>query len=164
VRAALAYTALGVALLGLSMIANPRPRLVWNTTESAPVGLNRVGSGAAVSRGDLVLAKMPASLCRPAARRRYLPTTVPLVKRIAEFDGDVVCASGNRVAVNGVSVAQRLSHDRAGRPLPQWEGCHNLDREVFLLMQDVSASFDGRYFGPVPASSIIGRLAPLWIE
>ncbi|NJO35955.1 MAG: S26 family signal peptidase, partial [Rhodospirillales bacterium] len=36
--------------------------------------------------------------------------------------------------------------------------------EVFLLMEGVADSFDGRYFGPVPTASIIGRLAPLWTE
>jgi conjugative transfer signal peptidase TraF len=163
-RAALALTALGVALTSIPMIANPRPRLVWNATESAPVGLYRVDPAAAVSRGDLVLAKLPASLRRLAARRRYLPSNVPLVKRVAALDGDVVCAWGNTVAANGMPVARRLFDDRAGRPLPHWEGCRILDREVFLLMQDVPASFDGRYFGPVPASSVLGRLAPLWTE
>jgi type IV secretory pathway protease TraF len=31
-----------------------------------------------------------------------------------------------------------------------------------LLMPGVPASFDGRYFGPIRASAVIGKLVPLW--
>jgi type IV secretory pathway protease TraF len=60
-------------------------------------------------------------------------------------------------------VAETLLIDRAGRPIPAWRGCPTLARdEVILLMADVPASFDGRYFGPTPSAAIIGRLVPLW--
>lgn len=163
-RVAFASTAIGTSLLALSTIADPDPRLAWNATQSAPVGLYHVDSDAAISRGDLVLAHTPRSVRRLAAQRRYLPAKVPLIKRLAARDGDVVCAVADTVSINGVPVAQRLSHDRAGRALPRWQGCRVLDGEIFLLMEDEPASFDGRYFGPVPASSVIGRLTPLWTE
>jgi len=52
--------------------------------------------------------------------------------------------------------------DREGRPLPAWQGCRPLaPGEVFLLMANIPASFDGRYFGPIPRAAIIGRLVPL---
>jgi len=79
--------------------------------------------------------------------------------------GDVVCAFGDAISIDGRPIATRLRRDRMGRPLPGWSGCRRLgDGEVFLLMEGVADSFDGRYFGPVPASSIIGRLVPLWTE
>jgi type IV secretory pathway protease TraF len=36
--------------------------------------------------------------------------------------------------------------------------------EVFLMNWEVRDSLDGRYFGPVPASSVIGRALPLWTD
>ena len=36
--------------------------------------------------------------------------------------------------------------------------------EVFLMNPGVPDSLDGRYFGPLPASSIIGRAAPVWTD
>jgi type IV secretory pathway protease TraF len=36
------------------------------------------------------------------------------------------------------------------------------DGEVFLMNWLSADSLDGRYFGPLPAASIIGRAAPLW--
>ena len=163
-RAVLALALLGLGLIGLAVLARPAPRLVWNASASAPVGLYRVLPGNA-ARGDLVLVRTPDSMRQLAAERGYLPQNVPLVKRVAAASGDIVCAAGDAISINGRVVAERLARDRLARPLPTWSGCHVLDgAEAFLLMEGVSDSFDGRYFGPVPTADIIGRLVPLWVE
>lgn len=163
-RAILALTSLGLGLIGLATLARPAPWLVWNASASAPTGFYRVLPGNAV-RGDLVLVRTPNSVQQLAAERGYLPANVPLVKRIVAARGDVVCAVGDAISANGRVVAERRTRDRLGRPLPSWSGCHLLDSgEVFLLMEGVADSFDGRYFGPTPTAAIIGRLAPLWVE
>ena len=163
-RAVLALALLGLGLIGLATLARPAPWLVWNASASAPIGLYRVLPGKPV-RGDLVLVRTPDSVRQLAAERGYLPQNVPLVKRVAAAGGDVVCAADDVISVNGRVVAERLARDRLGRPLPSWSGCHLLDGgEAFLLMEGVSDSFDGRYFGPVPTAAIIGRLVPLWVE
>jgi conjugative transfer signal peptidase TraF len=152
----------GVAATGFPALIHPVPRLVWNASASVPVGLYIVLSGKP-SRGDLVLVHTPDSVRQLAAERGYLPANVPLIKRIVAAGGDVVCATGNVIFINGHAAAGRLARDRLGRLLPSWSGCHLLDSgEVFLLMRGVTDSFDSRYFGPVPATMIIGRLAPLW--
>ena len=61
--------------------------------------------------------------------------------------------------------ATRLTAIVLGRSLPGWEGCRIVaDDEVFLMNWRSEYSFDGRYFGPLPASTIVGRADPLWIE
>jgi conjugative transfer signal peptidase TraF len=140
------------------------PWLVWNVSASAPIGLYRVIHDNAAP-GDLVLVHAPESVQQLAEERDYLPSKVPLVKRIAAARGDTVCAAGNAIFINRRRVAERLTTDRLGRPLPSWSGCHLMDEdEVFLLMEDVADSFDSRYFGPIPIAAIIGKLVPLWIE
>jgi conjugative transfer signal peptidase TraF len=162
-----AYATLVFGLTMLSVLATsatlvPTPRIVWNASASAPVGFYWRVAGAP-SRGDLVLARAPLWARRLAAERHYLPLNVPIVKRVAAVAGDVVCASGDAISIDGRVVAHRLASDRMSRPLPQWEGCETLGAgEFFLLMADVPASFDGRYFGVTERRDIIGRLMPLW--
>jgi len=142
-----------------------RAQIIWNVTASAPIGLYRVIHQPRYLRGDLVLVKVSPSIAKFAAQRGYLSAGVPLVKRIAAVAGDTVCADGDGVFIDGKFVAARLSADGAGRPLPSWSGCRTLKRdEVFLLMEGVRTSFDGRYFGPTNTSQIIGRLEPLWVR
>lgn len=153
---------LGIAGLAATIVAPPRPRLLWNASASAPVGLYHVSPGAALERGDLVIARVPPRARRLAADRRYLPMNVPLVKRIAALPGDRVCAVGSQLFVNGRSVAVRRATDGQGRPMPWLHGCLTLgDGRLLLLIRD-PASFDGRYFGPTRSSEVIGKASLIW--
>ena len=159
-----------VALVGLALVAlaapvllDPAPRLVWNASESAPVGLWAIAPGAPVRVGDMVLAEPPPAARSLAAARRYLPANVPLIKRVAAADGDRVCAAGAWLSVNGRPVALRRAADRFGRPLPRWRGCGRLDDGAVLLLTPAPDSFDGRYFGPVGRAAILGKATPLWL-
>ncbi|HEY5237991.1 MAG TPA: conjugative transfer signal peptidase TraF [Rhizomicrobium sp.] len=155
----------GFAAFAACMEPRATPWLVWNATPSAPVGLYTVMPKQHYERGALVLVHTPASVRTLAAERRYIPANVPLVKRIAAAAGDKICAQGEVISINGHAVANRLHVDRRGRRLPAWLGCLALGpNNVFLLMKDVPDSFDGRYFGAVPTSSIIGRMSPLWMR
>ncbi|MBU6298653.1 MAG: S26 family signal peptidase [Alphaproteobacteria bacterium] len=158
-RAILTATSLAIA----SIFAAKSPCLVWNVTASAPVGLYAVSPAEPLRIGELVLAEPPASARQLAANRGYLPEHVPLVKRIAALERDRICSIGNRILIDDRAVAIRLAFDTHHRPLPAWYGCRALGRgEVFLLMADVPDSFDGRYFGPVERSAILGKLRLLW--
>ncbi|MGK9232226.1 S26 family signal peptidase [Inquilinus limosus] len=162
-RHVLALGGAGLGLLGLAALGRPAPLVVYNASASAPIGFYWVRPAGVFRRGDLVLARTPEALRRLAAERGYVPSTVPLVKRIAALAGDTVCALGHVVAIDGRPVAAQRQADGRGRPLPAWTGCRMLAAgDVFLLMEDVPDSFDGRYFGVSPAVDVIGRLVPLW--
>lgn len=151
------------SLVGVTIIAPPAPRLVWNVTASAPTGLYAVTPDAAPSAGDMVIARVPEAMRRMAAVRHYIPANVPLVKRVMGAPGDTVCASGPGVFVNGRHVADRLAVDGRGRVMSWWSGCLPLrDGDYFLLMPGASASFDGRYFGITRRSDILGKAHLLW--
>ncbi|WP_144224680.1 S26 family signal peptidase [Mesorhizobium amorphae] len=163
-RKLIAVTATGLSLLAFGAVIKPSPRLVWNVSASAPIGLYRVVSGTPL-RGDLVVAHPPKFIAGLAAERGYLPTSVPLVKRVAALPREHVCAFYEAIIIGGEIVARRLRTDRQGRQLPWWNGCRALGpEEFFLLGVDSANSFDSRYFGPVPVKNIIGRVVPLWTE
>lgn len=152
----------GLVLLVAPPVYGPAPRLVWNASPSAPIGLYWVWPGDAPARGEMAIAWAPQRWRTLAAERHYIPVNVPLVKRVAALRGDLACASGPRVWVNGMPVATRLARDPSGRPLPWWEGCRRLGPSEYLLLMDAPGSFDGRYFGISTRADLVGRARLLW--
>ena len=159
----IAIISAGIILVGLTIAFPPAPRLVWNASASAPIGLYAVTPGATVEPGDMVIARVPDPSRMMAAERRYIPANVPLVKRVAAAAGDEVCALGQEIFINGTWVVERRAADASGRPLPWWSGCVRLrGRQLFLLMSDSPGSFDGRYFGVTDGGLVVGKARLLW--
>ena len=142
----------------------PLPKLLWNATASTPVGLYRLQPINALNNGDLVAALPPEPVASFLAQGGFLPRGVPLLKHVAALAGQTICRAGNTVTIDGVTIGIALDRDHLGRPLPRWSGCRRLrPGEIFLMNAGVPDSLDGRYFGPLPITSIIGRATPLWL-
>lgn len=162
-RRCTAVIGLAVAALSWTVVTPPAPRLLWNASASAPIGLYRVEPQTMPERGDWVIAWPPIGARSLAASRRYLPTGVPLVKRVAAGIGDTVCATGSAIRINGAKVALRRNVDGNGRQLPLWQGCVRLGQgALFLLTSERPDSFDGRYFGVSKRADVIGKAVLLW--
>ena len=158
----LAILGAGVALVLVSAALPPAPRLVWNASASAPIGLYSVTPRAWADIGDLVVAWPPERYRGLAAKRRYLPLNVPLVKRVAAFGGDKVCARGQRISINDKPVVRRAQTDAKVRAMPAWSGCIRLHGRQLFLLNDNPESFDGRYFGVTEPKDLIGKASLLW--
>ncbi len=159
----------GLAALAWASFASPLPRLVYNPSDSVPVGWYRIDPTSrradALPVGSIVLARLPADTAVLAAQRGYLPAHVPLLKRVGAVSPQLVCMADGIVHIDGVPVAAALPADRMGRPLRTWHACRRLrPGELFLLSTTNPASFDSRYFGPIPAANVIGVAYPLWLE
>lgn len=160
----LAMTA-GASTMAFTMLAQHPPRLIWNASASVPIGLYSVQPVTHPAVTDLVVVRPPQALLWFLAEGGYLPRNVPLLKRIAALSGQQVCRTGAVVTVDRLPLGDALQHDRRGRPLPVWQGCTTLAADqVFLLNADRPDSLDGRYFGPIPRDSIVGRASPIWTE
>jgi conjugative transfer signal peptidase TraF len=162
-RVLFALTALGLILLGTSALSGIPLRLIWNVSASMPRGLYWVQPGKRPKRGDTVIAWLPNGVRELAAARHYLPTGIPLVKRVKASAGDRVCASGRRILINGKMAAVRYSFDPAGRTLPWWNGCRRLAPDEVFLLTAPARSFDGRYFGISARRELVGRAVPIWL-
>ncbi len=160
-----AVAATATALMLAPIVAPPRPALLWNATASTPVGLYWLQAPGAPQDGELVAAMPPAPIASYLAHGGFLPRGVPLMKRILGRPGQTVCRAGLLITIDAVEVGDAQAHDRRARDLPVWAGCRTVaPGEVFLMNPGVRDSLDGWYFGVLPASSIIGRAAPVWTD
>jgi conjugative transfer signal peptidase TraF len=160
-----AAASLAAASLIATSVADLPTRLIWNATASAPIGFYTVEPANALEVPELVALMPPESLEQFMVERGYIGRGVPLLKRVLGLPGQRVCRRGATITVDNVEMGDALERDRLGRDLPVWQGCRIIrDGELFLMNGQVRDSLDGRYFGPVPASSIIGRALPLWTD
>lgn len=156
-------TAAGLASgLALGTIRTPAPRLVWNTTASAPLGFYRLRRSRRLARGDWVAVRPSPALAAWLAGRGFLPERAYLLKRIAATAGETVCREGARLLIEGRLAARARRLDRWGRDLPQWRGCIRLSSGQVFLLNPAPESLDGRYLGPTPAREVAGLARPLW--
>ncbi len=159
-----AATLFGASFAAIAVL-DPLPRVVWNASASAPIGLYRIEplhDPPLGALGALVAVTPPPALARWLAERGYLGERVPLLKHVAARPGQIVCRIDAVVSVDGRPVVVARQRDSRGRPLPVWQGCRTLRAgELLMLNPDHADSMDGRYFGPLPASSVLGRAIPI---
>jgi conjugative transfer signal peptidase TraF len=147
----------------VTAFVHPSPRWVWNATASVPMGLYSVRPADHLRVGDLAVVAPPEPIARALAAGGYLPLGVPLVKPVAALPGQRVCRLGAVVTVDGRALGMARARDRFGRSLPVWRGCRVIAADQLFFMNPARGdSLDGRYFGPLPASSVVGRAMALW--
>ncbi|TKR54313.1 S26 family signal peptidase [Allopusillimonas ginsengisoli] len=162
-------SACGLAALAWASFVQPAAYVIYNPSDSVPVGWYRIEPADSPPRplsvGSIVLTRLPADVAALAAQRGYLPSHIPLLKRVGAVAPQHVCIVDAQVRIDGVPMAAVLPADRMGRALPPWPQCRPLAAgELFLLSTTNSASFDSRYFGPINASAVIGTAQPIYLE
>ncbi|SDA58503.1 S26 family signal peptidase [Mesorhizobium qingshengii] len=153
----------GAVLVAAPMWAGHRLRFVWNASASVRTGLYLVKPANRIAVADIAVVMPPEPLSSFLAEREYLPKGVPLLKRVLALGGATVCRQGTAIIAHGVTVGHAHERDSRERGLPVWQGCRLIaSDEVFLMNLNAADSFDGRYFGPLKLTSIIGRAVPVW--
>lgn len=159
------WAAAAIALLAVPAVFDLPTRLVWNVSASVPTGLYAVRPTAPLRVGVLAAVMPPEPLASWMVEGGYLGRDVPLIKRVEALPGTRVCRYGNVVTVAGQARAIARDRDRRGLPLPRWSGCIVVaEGQLFLLNADHPGSLDGRYFGPLPRSTVLGRATPLFVD
>jgi conjugative transfer signal peptidase TraF len=159
----LVMTVGAVAILAGTIVAMPSPIYIWNSSESVPLGLYRMRTASNYYVTDLVAVQPPEQLATYLDRHGYLPTGVPMLKRVLALPGQTVCRTESTITVDGIEMGEARERGRRGQRLPVWEGCDVVgDGELFLMNWQAADSFDGRYFGMTPATAVIGRVLPVW--
>jgi conjugative transfer signal peptidase TraF len=154
---------IGAAVLLLSTTGNAPPSYIWNASPSVPIGLYRLRPAEHLAVTELVAIRPPEPLASFLDLNGYLPLGVPMLKRVLALPGQTVCRTGLTISVDRIEMGQARERDGRGRPLPAWQGCLVVAAgEVFVMNWQSENSLDGRYFGLIPASAIIGQALPVW--
>lgn len=166
-------TAIAASVSVAAVIAAHVAGITINTTPSMAIGLWR-RTDEPIQRGVVVIDCPPPTQTLQLGRDRdYLGRGTcpsgyePLLKPIAAVPGDTIVVRPDGVmVVNGTALpnSRSLYHDDAGRALFGYPpGIYPVaPGEVWLISTYSPRSFDSRYLGPVPISSIRGAVTPLW--
>lgn len=140
-----------------------------NLTPSYPLGLWRIeplDRSPAVE--DLVFICPPDTAAfRMARERGYVGRGLcpgwfsPLIKTVVATEGQTI-AIGASVSVDGWPLPHSdvRPKDAVGRALVPSAG-GQVPTGFLFLHSDFAGSYDSRYFGPIPASGLLGRARPL---
>lgn len=160
----------GTAILTAILIAGWPTGLRINMTPSYPRGLWRIETlDRPVAVGDLVFICPPVTAAfaqafeRGYIRRGLCPGGLsPLIKTVAAVAGQEVDVAGH-VSIGGRLIPDSdLRHaDAAGRPLTPYAGGVIPAGELYLH-SNFAGSYDSRYFGPVPATGLLGLARPVF--
>jgi conjugative transfer signal peptidase TraF len=149
VTAALAVSALAWAQVRTGDL------VVYNHSRSIPVGLY-VRIGVSPTGASIVTVRARDVALDEAVARGFDGQNDRFIKRVAALAGDIVCADGDVILINGRHAAERRRKNSTGSILPRWEGCIALSADELFLLGDTPDSFDSRYWGPVRRSLIEG--------
>lgn len=166
---AVVLLALAVSIVGTGVAAAVVGGFRINLTPSEPLGLWRiVALDRAAAAGDLVFICAPQTAVIMAAKERgYLRSgtcpggVAPLIKTVIAIAGQHV-EIGAGVTIDGrpIPSSDLAERDGHGRPMKPFTGRIVPDESVFLH-SPFRSSYDSRYFGPLPASGILGLAEPV---
>ena len=106
-----------------------------------------------------ILGVVPRLICAPG----FTAMRFGGIDHFAGLHGGENYVAAPKVTVDKIEMGAARVHDSRGRALPVWQGCRVIaDGAVFLMNWQSADSFDGRYFGVLPTSAIIGTAEPLW--
>lgn len=151
---------LGVLIVAIGWIGGLRV----NMTPSAPLGLWRIVPLTSSAREGQTIFICPPNngTMREALKRGYLRAGLcaggfgPLIKSIVAVAGQRVDVT-DHVTVDGAHIggSNIFERDGEGRAL-QHDRSGIVPADTVYLHSDFAGSWDSRYFGPVPASGILG--------
>jgi conjugative transfer signal peptidase TraF len=156
---------MGVVSVMAPALLQSHRMLLWNASASVPVGLYLLETTGTRYVSELVAVLPPDPLASYLEAGNYLPRGVPMLKHVLALPGQTVCREGLVITIDKVAVGMARERDRRGRSLPVWHGCRLISKDSLFLMNSQSAdSLDGRYFGPLPQSAVLGRAHRIWTK
>ena len=156
----LVIATVAITSLAVKPFINPLPVVVWNASESVPIGWYFVEKRKP-KIGEIAVIKPADWVQIYASSRGYLPQNVWLLKPVFSVHPSIICRFGPHVFVDGKRVAKAKIADKMHRVLPVWKGCKALSATQYFVLGRHRDSFDSRYFGPIEQSQVVGTAVAL---
>ncbi|MBS0251280.1 MAG: S26 family signal peptidase [Proteobacteria bacterium] len=150
----------GLLMLAATIPIPKRPVLIWNASQSVPIGLYLIVPRS-LHVGNFVVVRLSETMQALAEQRQYIGPDTPLLKRVAAMNGDTVCRHKSIVVINHRHIVIAFTSDHRARPLPAWRGCRRLTGGQVFVLGTHPESFDSRYFGPLAGEQVVGPAVSL---
>ena len=141
-----------------------------NVSSSLPIGIYLIEHDkTAPAKGDLVLSCLPSHYANIAFERGYLTSgkcenkIAPVGKYIAAIEGDRVLTTPEGIYINKKLIpnSKAQTTDANSRKMFTQNINRTLRKNEIFLLNAKENSFDGRYFGIISTTYIVGKLKPL---
>src|SRR3546814_15248469 len=109
-------TYVAVMLMVILSVVSFAPKLIWNASDSTPIGLYANGALGPLEVTDLVAVRPPEPLAALLSDGCHLPRGVPILKHFAALPGQRVYRNGHVITVERIAIGDALAHDRGGQP------------------------------------------------
>ncbi|EKE01521.1 MAG: conjugal transfer protein precursor [uncultured bacterium] len=138
--------------------------ITYSATPSMPQGFYLVVPTKKIERYDVVEFIPPKPVLNFLKERKWVPQSGLIIKYVFAVPGDDVCVRDEAVWVNGKRVGDVYRFYAPEKILPRTKICGKLNADQYLLLSTKRRrSFDGRYFGAISSSDILGRAVPVFI-
>lgn len=145
-------------ILFISLIHSEGYGFTYQVSRSMPRGFYFIKPVHRLRHGDIVIFHPPTLALTFLIQKGLVPENGILMKNVMGIPGDYVCKKNHRIWINHRYIAPVYIHGLNQEYLPSKPFCQTLTKNQYLLMSTyISRSFDGRYFGPVSKSRIIGK-------
>jgi conjugative transfer signal peptidase TraF len=135
-----------------------KSNLYVNLSNCEPLGIYTVTPCHHLKIGDMIMIETPKNARPYIYGRGWLPKGWPLLKTVGAVAGDNYRITNKSFYISSKYVGPIFSYDSQGKPLPRLRGQFTVEKGHILPVAPLlKSSFDGRYFGPVPLRSVIGK-------
>ena len=150
--------------VAVSVLKKSGYHITCSATTSMPRGFYLVMPTKEIKRYDIVEFMPPPAALEFIAKHHWAPKSGLIIKYVFALPGDDICVRNHAIWINGQKIGKVYHFYAPGKLLPQTKICGKLkENEYLLLSTKKERSFDGRYFGAVTSSNILGKAVPLWV-
>lgn len=137
--------------------------IYFNETSSLPTGFYVKVPSKNYQRGDYIVYEPTEEVKKIIVKNGWGVAKYDFLKKVGAVAGDTYSISSSNLTfeINGEYVGKVFETDNKGKELPKLRGKFKVEEGYVLPIATSARSFDGRYSGTIPESSIKAKVIPI---